>query len=159
MIMRKLVKLPRDPLSDYVASEPEEKYSPYQESGKQGFTSQPLSARPKTVVMGMNKMDPIVEGDSIRNPFYTPGKTYTFYIAGDKTITHGVQKSAIAYTWPHIERVIKYYGGKVALDVDLGVNYIIAQKNPEDDEGFVKAKTLGIPVMYEWEVFRFLRQR
>lgn len=159
MIVKKLVQMPKDPLSEYVASEPEEQYSPYQESGKQGFTAQPLSGRPKTVVTGMNTQDPIVVGDAVQNPFFKYGKTFTFYIAGDKTINQGVQQSAIAYDWPHIERVLKFYGCNVVQQVDLGVDYILAQKNPEDDEGFLKAKTLGIPVLYEWEVFRFLDQK
>ncbi len=159
MILQKLVALPKDPFSDYVATHPEEKYSPYHDSGKKGFSAQPLSARPKNVILGHNSDNPIVVGDYIQNAFYSPGKSYTFYIAGEKAIVNGAQKSAIHYQWPHIERVVKYYGGKVAKKVDLGIDYIIAQKNPQDDEEFNKAITLGIPVIYEWELFRFLDQR
>ncbi|MCW8133036.1 MAG: hypothetical protein KIS92_21995 [Planctomycetota bacterium] len=158
-IYTKVIELPRDPLSEYIAPEPEYQYSPFQESGKRGSSAQPLSAQPKTVTMGMNAQDPIVEGDFIQNPFYSPSKTYTFYIAGDKTIVRGVQKSAIAYQWPQIERVVKGYGANVAGKVDLGVDFIIAQKLPQDDPEYAKAVSLGIPVMYEWELFRFLDQR
>ena len=158
MIVQKIVQLPKDPMSTYVASQPEERFSPYQESGRKGSSIQPLSARTKDVVMGMNADDPIVEGDLILNPFYARGKTFTFYIAGNKEIRQGRQKSAIAYTWPHIERVLKFYGSKVAQNVELGVNYIIAQKNPADDTEYTKAITLGIPVVFEWEPLRFLDQ-
>lgn len=159
IIYTKVVALPRDPMSEYIAPEPEYQYSPFQESGKRGSTAQPLSAAPKVVTMGMNAEDPIVEGDLIQNPFYSPDKAFTFYIAGDKAIVRGVQKSAIAYQWPHIERVLKGYGANVAVKVDLGVDFIIAQKNPQDDQEYLKAVSLGIPVIYEWELFRFLDQR
>ena len=153
------VDLPRDPLSDYVAKDPEEQFSPYQDSGKKGSTLQPLSAIPKTIHMGQNPTDPIVEGDLITNPFFSPGKTYTFYIAGSKDMVGDFQKSAIAYKWPQIKQVVESYGSKVVDKVELGVNYIIAQKNPYDDPDFSKAVTLGIPVIYEWELFRFLDQK
>ncbi|MBI3829475.1 MAG: hypothetical protein HY291_08160 [Planctomycetes bacterium] len=158
-IYTKVIDLPRDPFSEYVAPEPEYAYSPYQESGKRGSSAQPLSAQPKSVTMGMNAQDPMVEGDYLENPFYSPNKPLTFYIAGDKSIIRGVQKSAIAYQWPQIERVIKSYGATVASKVDLGVNFVIAQKNPQDDPEYGKAIGLGIPVIYEWELFRFLDQR
>ena len=153
------VNLPRDPLSAYVAEQPEEMYSPFQDSGKKGSTLQALSAIPKTIKMGQNPTDPIVEGDLITNPFFSPNKTYTFYIAGSKDIVGEFQKSAIAYKWPQIKQIVESYGSKVADKVELGVNYVIAQKNPYDDPDFSKAVTLGIPVIYEWELFRFLDQR
>ncbi|MCZ7646089.1 MAG: hypothetical protein M5U26_12510 [Planctomycetota bacterium] len=160
MIVTTTLQLPRDPLSDYVAPEPEYRYSPYHESGKKGSTLQPLSASVKETTLGMNKLDPIVEGDLVQNPFFAPNKTFTFYIAGSKAIAQGVQKSAIAYSWVQIKSISEFYGAKVVDVVDLGVNYIIAQKNArEDDPEFTKAVTLGIPVIYEWELFRFLDQR
>jgi cell division protein FtsB/anion-transporting ArsA/GET3 family ATPase len=157
-ILQKPVKLPRDPLSNYVSSQPEELWSPYQESGRAGALLQGLTADPKTVKMGMAFMDPIVVDDYVQNPFFSPGKTYTFYIAGDKTIQQGNQRSAIAYQWPQIERVLESYGAKVLKKTDLSVNYVLAQKNPQDDPEYNRAVSLGIPVLYEWEVFRFLNQ-
>jgi len=153
------VALPRDPLSAYVAPEPEYKFSPYQSRGKSGISAQPLSGQPKSVVMGMNERDPMVEGDFIANPFYSPENQYTFYIAGRKEIVRGVQKTAIAYQWPEIERIARMYGSKVVDKVEIGVDFVIAQKNPDDDDEFKKAVTMGIPVIYEWELFRFLDQR
>ena len=37
MIVERPVALPRDPLSEYIAKEPEEMFSPYQESGQEGL--------------------------------------------------------------------------------------------------------------------------
>jgi hypothetical protein len=162
LLVRQVTRLPRDPYSEYVATDPEEKYSPYHQSSKKtGGTAQPLTAQPVTRVSDENAMDPIVVGDVVSNPLLSLGKPFTFYISGDKTITNGVQKSAIAYPWTHIKRVVEMYGGTVVEKVDLGVDFVIAQKNAEEDDDveFGNAKTLGIPVIFEWELFRFLAGR
>ena len=162
MIVERPVSLPRDPLSAYVAQEPEETFSPYQESGRKGFTAQQLTGTPKAAVMGMNKEDPIVEGDLIQNPFFSPGKRLSFYIAGAKEIVNEQQKSAIRYRWTEIKTVVEAHGGKVSQGADTTVNYVIAQKNPKTEgtdaekAEFQKAVDLGLPVIYEWELFRFL---
>lgn len=161
LVVRRPVVLPKDPLSDYVAQDPEEAYSPYQESGRKEGTAQPLSGRPKVVLSGPSKLDPILEGDRVQNPFFAPGKTFTYYIAGAKAAD---KKSAIRYRWTDIKAVVESYGDKVVAKVDPTVNYVIAQKNPEEGDDvekaeFKKAKELGLPVIYEWELFRFLETR
>lgn len=162
LIVQRPVSLPRDPLSAYVASEPEETFSPYQESGRKGFSAQQLTGVPKTAVLGMNREDPIVEGDLVQNPFFSPGKSLAFYIAGAKDIVNEQQKSAIRYRWMEIKAVVETYGGKVSAVADTTVDYVIAQKNPKTEgtdaekAEFQKAVDLGLPVIYEWELFRFL---
>jgi hypothetical protein len=164
VVVRRLVDLPRDPLSGYVASEPEEMYSPYQEHaepGKKGASVQRLSDG-KTVLSGPSALDPIVEGDLIQNPFFKPNKTFTYYIAGAKKIENENQRSAIRYRWTEIKAVIEKYGGKVSPVADSAVDFVIAQKNPasdgtdEEKADYKKAVDLGLPVIYEWELFRFL---
>lgn len=167
-VIRKKVEMPTDPLSGYVAKQPEEMYSP-RVHGENG--AQSLSGQPKIVETGAPSTDPIVAGDLIRNPFYSPGRTYTFYIAGNKTIEHGLQKSAVRYTWRHIADVVRRYGGRVVEKVDADVNFIIAQRNavPTDarqrgqgdvyDKEALRGIALGVPVIYEWELFRFLEDR
>jgi hypothetical protein len=164
LLVTRPVALPRDPLSDYVATMPEEGFSPKQESGKKGSSAQPLSGKPKLVVLGNDPKDPIVEGDLIQNPFFNTKKTLSFYIAGSKEIANDRQKSAIRYKWTEIKAVIEAYGGKVFAQPDVGCDYMVAQKSPsegtdaERDE-FTRAKDLGIPVVYEWELFRFLENK
>jgi hypothetical protein len=161
LLVERPVLMPKDPLSQYTAKDPEELFSPYQESGKKNFTAQPLSGAGKTVVLGKPKNEPIVEGDCIQNPFFSPGKTFTYYIAGAKEIVNERQKSAIRYRWTEIKNVLEQYGNKVLPVADTTVNYVIAQKNPRDGTDaekaeFQKAVDLGLPVIYEWELFRFL---
>ena len=156
IIIKRPVPLPKDPLSEYVAEEPEATFSPYQESGRKGASAQTLSGTPKTELLGFNTKEPIVDGDLVQNPLYSPGKSYTFYIAGVKEIVNERQKSAIRYRWTEIKSMIEFYGGKVSTTADVNVNYVIAQKNAKDDPEFLKAIDLGLPVIYEWELFRFL---
>ncbi|HYF49742.1 MAG TPA: BRCT domain-containing protein [Planctomycetota bacterium] len=163
IIVRRPVLLPKDPLSEYVAGQPEEMFSPYQESGKKGATAQPLSGKPRPTVME-NRQDPIVEGDFIQNPFFSTKKTLTFYIAGAKEIQNERQKSAIRYKAAEIKAVVEAYGGKVSATPDVGCDYMIAQKSPQEGTDaeraeFIRAKDLGLPVVYEWELFRFLENK
>lgn len=163
LVVDRPIALTKDPLSDYYG-EPEAKYSPYQESGKKGFGAQPLDGRAKTVMMGVSKDDPIVEGDLIQNPLFSPKKKYTFYIAGAKELVNERQKSSIVYRWTEIKAAAEAYGGKVSSTVDTNVDMVIAQKNPAEGSDsekaeFKQAVNLGIPVLYEWELFRFLDNR
>jgi hypothetical protein len=158
-VVARTLRLPRDPLSSYIASSPEELYSPYHESGKRGANVQMLTGEPKSVELSQNRDDPIIKGDYVQNPFYHPNRSYTFYVAGDKTVVHGLQKSAIVYPWKQIQQVLENYGCRVSPTVDLHVDYVIAQKNPQEDKEYEKAVRLGIPVIYEWELFRFLDQQ
>ena len=159
IIIKRPTAMPKDPLSEYIADEPEAVYSPYQESGHKGYSVQPLSGLPKTKPLGYNTQEPLVEGDLIQNPFFQPGKTFNYYIAGLKEIVNERQKSAIRYRWTEIKAVIESYGGTVSPTADVNVNYVIAQKNAKDDPEFLKAVDLGLPVIYEWELFRFLDQK
>lgn len=155
VVLRRPVVLPQDSLSGYLASEPEEKYSPIAKSGKAGASAEKMSGG-KVVMSGQTLENPIVDGDLIQNPFYEAGVQRVFYIAGSKEVVGERQKSAVQYRWTEIRDAAERYGAKVLPAVDTSVNYVIAQKNPQDDPEFKKAVDLGIPVIYEWELFRFL---
>ncbi len=159
VVVRRPVTLPTDPFSSYIGTEPEEKYNPLSKSGKKDYSAEPMIGG-ITVMTGQTINNPINDGDLIQNPFYDPGHTRTFYIAGSKEIVGGRQKSAIRYNRQEIKDTAERYGAKVSAVIDTNVNYVIQQKifshNPPDDPEFEKAIDLGIPVIYEWELFRFL---
>lgn len=165
IIVRRPVLMPTDPTSLYVASEPEEMYSPYQESGRQGASAQQLTGKPRPVQLGYNPDYPVIEGDKIQNPFFNKRKALKFYIAGAKDLENGRQKSAIKYGWREIKAMVEHYGGSVVAAPDVGVDYVIAQKNPKEEgtdlekAEFQKVLSLGLPIVYEWELFRFLDRR
>lgn len=158
MVLNYPIDLPGDPLADYVAAQPEEIFSPLSQSGKKGASANRMTAT-KPIIFGQDKLDPIVEGDFIQNPFFEPNRQLTFYVVDLKDMTGERQKSAIRYTRPEIEAAAQRYGAKVVEAVDTNVNYVIVQKNPGDDPEYKKAVDLGIPIVYEWELFRFLDNR
>ncbi|MEI6234755.1 MAG: BRCT domain-containing protein [Planctomycetota bacterium] len=159
LVIRRPIALPEDPLSSYIGSEPEEKFSPLIKSGKKDASAEVMTSS-RIVMTGQNLNNPIAEGDLIQNPFFEAGGQRTFYIAGSKELVGGRQKSAIRYNRSEIKDMAERYGAKVLPAVDTSINYVIAQKifsrNPPDDTEFEKAVDLGIPVIYEWELFRFL---
>lgn len=154
IMLRRPILMPKDAFSDYVANQPEEMYSPYQKSGKQDATAAPLTGVSRPTTLGMSPLNPIVEGDLIMNPFFNPKKQITFYICKPE-MEDARQKNMIKYRRTEIKAVAEFYGAKVVEAVDADVNYVIVQKKPEDEQ-YKKAKDLGIPMIYEWELFRFL---
>lgn len=155
MVVQRPVNMPYDSASGYLATEVEEIYSPVQKSGKAGSSAEVMTAT-KTIITGQDMRDPIVEGDLIQNPFFDAARPLTFYIAGSKEVVGERQKSAIRYRWTEIKTMAERYGAKVLPEMDTSVNYIIAQKSPAEDPEYKKGVDLGIPIIYEWELFRFL---
>ncbi len=149
MVIQRPIVLPEDKLSGYLAKEPEEKYNPITQSGKKGASAEPFVGG-RTVMTGQSVDNPIIEGDSIQNPFFDAGHPRTFYIAGSKEVVGERQKSAIRYRWTDIRDAAVRHGAKVVTAIDTSVDYVIAQKNPQEDPEFKKAVDLGIPVIYEW---------
>lgn len=155
LVIRRPVVLPADDLNGYVAPEPEYVFNPYIQSGKKSGSAEQLAGG-KVVMSGQSATNPILEGDYVQNPFFESGKQLVFYIAGSKEMVGERQKSAIRYRWTEIKDAAERHGAKVVDTISTDVNYVIAQKNPQDDPEYKKAVDLGIPVMYEWELFRFL---
>ncbi len=155
LVVQRPVLLPEDKLSGYLAKEPEEKYNPLAQSGKKGASAEVITGG-RVVMTGQSLDNPIMEGDLIQNPFFDPLHQKVFYIAGSKEVVGERQKSAIRYRWTDIRDAAERHGAKVVSAIDTSVNYMIAQKNPTDDPEFKKGVDLGIPVIYEWELFRFL---
>lgn len=165
LIVKRPTLMPTDPASLYIATEPEEMFSPNQESGRQGASAQRLTGKPRPVLLGYNEDYPVVEGDKIQNPFFNKRKSLSFYIAGSKELDNGRQKSAIKYSWREIKAMIENYGGTVVPTPDVGIDYVISQKNPKEEgtdaekAEFQRVLALGLPIIYEWELFRFLDRR
>ncbi|HLX64877.1 MAG TPA: BRCT domain-containing protein [Planctomycetota bacterium] len=154
VIQRPMV-LPSDELTNYVAEQPEFVYNPYSPGGKKTGSAEPMTGG-RVVMSGQKINNPIMEGDYVQNPFFEAGRRLVFYIAGSKEMVGERQKSAIRYSAGQIKDVAERYGAKIVDAVDTNVNYVIAQKHPEEDPEYKKAVDLGIPVIFEWELFRFL---
>ncbi len=145
-ILVREIRLPRCPNSGYAAMRPEERFSPYDSGGQSGLRVVKLQARPKEVIWGMNPDDPMAEGDLIYSPFFDPGSVLRFTVKGD---------DHIAYTPEEIVRSIKWHGGIVDDEVTATTDYLVSQRWAQDP--IKKARELGVPILYEFDVFRFLR--
>ena len=144
-ILIRVIQLPRCPTTGYVASRPEERFSPYDSGGQSGLKVVKLLARPKIITVGMNPDDPMAEGDLVYNPFFNAKKKLRFCVKGEK----------IEYSQDEIVRTIKEHGGVIDDDVTATTDYLVSQRWSQ--EHVKKARELGVPVLYEFDIFDFLR--
>ena len=145
MIVNKTVRLPTCPITGYVASQPEERFSPYVTRGVAGDRTQPLTGPAKIVHWGLTADDPIVRGDLVWNPFFDPARSLRFTVAGEYPIK---------YTAEGIKVVVERYGARVDEEMTAKTDFLIAQKLA--DAPVKLARELGVKVFYEFELFRFL---
>lgn len=146
-------KLPADPLSDYVAEDPEEQFSPYAGKGQAGNEAQPLTGTPVRTSTGPRFDNPILAGDLLMNPFYEKGQPRRWVIAGDEPIH---------YRPEHLKKIIERYGGIVVDEIAPAVDYALTQRWKSDasqSSAYEEITTLGIQIVPEFTVFRFLEDR
>lgn len=109
----------------------------------------------------VNKFDPVVAGDEIRNDFYSPNMRRTIFLMG---------RFGYPTPKPQIKKILESYGNKVVDTIGIEVDLVIVGDNPfneegsgyislEDTEEFKKAQTLGIETATLNKVRNFLRQK
>ena len=140
-------RIPRSPSSSYTGEQPEAKYDPYVTGGGGSTKAQPLNAKPKQVEIGVNVDDPVVPGDSVWNPFFSPGRKIRFTVKGSLWIR---------YKEEDIIKTIKRYDGEVLPELTARTDFLIAGRWATED--IKKAREMGVPVFHEWELFRFLER-
>ncbi|MGH7143078.1 MAG: BRCT domain-containing protein [Planctomycetota bacterium] len=141
------IELPTDPLSEYVAPQPEYQFSPYT---SRGGAASPLTGVPVSQVWTPDSFEPIVAGDLINNPFYNPRRQLTFYFVGS---------TPIYYTKKDITKIIELHGGRVVDKMSPEVDYVIAQAFQGPPTQLNDAVQQGANILYEWQLFPFLRPR
>ena len=144
-VLYRVVSLPRCPTTGYAASRPEERFSPYDSGGQSGLKVVKLLARPKVVTWGMNPRDPMTAGDLVFNPFFDAKRKLRFCVKGEK----------IEYAQEEIIRTIKGHGGVIDDEVTATTDFLVSQRWAQ--EHVKKARELGVPVLYEFDIFDFLR--
>lgn len=164
VILDKIVQQKVDPVTGYVAKSPEEKYSPFAAGGAQHDKAIELVKGDLEEKPSMKKMDPIVNGDLITNPFYSRKRVLKFMVTGEP----------VHYKVEEIRQQVRRYGGILQDAVDVDTDYLVLGRIPDETEialdenakarrlQMVKArdtaKRYGIPVMREVELFQFLRE-
>lgn len=145
-IVTKTVRLPVCPITGYTAREPEERYSPMVTSPGEGQHYQRLNATPRHSSFAPAPENPIVKGNLLYNPLFRPGRTLRFVIAGQP----------IRYEREEIERRLAFYGATIEEELATTADFLIAQSGPKAMAEVQKAAELGVGVLYEWDLFRFL---
>ncbi|MCX7934986.1 MAG: hypothetical protein N3A66_06975, partial [Planctomycetota bacterium] len=151
------------PLCGYVAKEPEEQVCPYCRGGASRDRVVELVKGDVEEKASMRKLDPIVVGDYITNPFYSKERQLRFVVAGEM----------LRYTPDEIKNQIKKFGGEIQDKVDVDTDYLVLGQIPEESAvagseeqrkrrdlavaSLKTAKDYGIPIMREVELFEFLR--
>lgn len=143
------IELPRCPVCGYTAHLPEELYCPYCSGGTSGIGVQKLSASPKKIVLGVNPDNPIAVGDFIWNPLFGGSKGKVVVYKGDPLLPN-------RFARVFIEETVRSYGNKLVEDISAEVKLLVAGRLAPD--AVEAARELGIPIVYEFELFPFLRR-
>ncbi|HHN46730.1 MAG TPA: hypothetical protein ENN09_04740 [Planctomycetes bacterium] len=149
IMIERNIELPRCPVCGYTAKMPEEMYCPYCSGGTSGIGVQRLNASPKKAIMGINEDNPIATGDYIWNPLFggSRGKIVTY--KGDPLLPN-------RFSRPYIEDTIRSYGNRLMEEITAETELLVAGRLatiPVEE-----ARELGIPIVYEFELFPFLRR-
>jgi len=150
-ILVKEVRLPRCPVCSYTAAQPEELYCPRCTSPGSPQAYQRLSGSPKVTTIGQSDTDPIVKGDLLYNPLFSlrPGTRYA--VQGEPLIEGSKQ-----YDRASIVKLIEFYGGAVDKELSSETDVLIALRGAK--EAVNRAEEMGIPVVREFEIFRYLER-
>lgn len=149
IMLERDIDFPRCPVCGYVAHLPEELYCPYCSGGTSGIGVQKLSASPKKVTIGINPDNPIAADDLVWNPLFGGAKGNTIVYKGDPLLPNRFSRH-------FIEDIITWYGNGLEKDISAEVDLVVAGKLATD--AVDAARELGIPIIYEFELFPFLRR-
>jgi len=147
-IVVKEVRLPRCPVCSYTAEDPKEMYCPRCTRPGTSQGAQRLSSSPKIVLRGKSLADPIVKGDLIFNPLFSPGSKRRYAVSGQPLIRRHKDYSVDA-----IKKSIEFHGNLVQERLDAKTDVLVALRGGEDVK---RARELGIVIVYGWQLFRYL---
>jgi hypothetical protein len=141
------VRLPRCSICSYTASNTREAYCPRctrlnTSQGAQSLTDV------KIVLRGKSVTDPIVKGDLLFNPFFSPASTRRYAVSGQPLILRHRDYSVKA-----IKKAIQFHGNKVDDKLSAKTDVLVALRGGEDVK---RARELGIKIVYGWQLFRYL---
>jgi hypothetical protein len=148
-ILVKEIRLPRCPVCSYTGSQPEELYCPKCTAPGTSQGVQRLNDTPKIIEVGKDLTDPIIKGDLVYNPLFTPGKKTRYAVSGTPLLER------TAYGIKAIKDTIAFYNNVVDERLTAQTDVLIALRSSED---LRRAKELGIKIIYGFELFRYLEQ-
>ena len=147
-ILVKEVRLPRCPICNYTAGQPEEQYCPRCTAPGSQQQAQSLLDT-KVVIMGEGGTDPIVRGDLLFNPLF--GLEPRSYAVSGRSLVERNYASAEA-----VKEAVEFYGGTVHEQLSAKTDVLIALRG--DTAIVEKAEKLGIIILRGFDLFRFLEK-
>jgi cell division protein FtsB len=147
-IVIKEVRLRRCGVCSYTAEEPEQRFCPRCTAPGSTQGAQPLGD-PKLVVRGKSLTDPIVEGDLLYNPFFSPGQKRRYAISG-RALVEGRDFGTDA-----IRHAVEFHGNQVDERLSAATDVLIRLREGED---VTRARQLGIVIVNGFDLFRFLER-
>jgi len=153
------------PQCGWKAYAPDMKYCPFCSLGDDGDEVQPLDATAAGVLgEGQDIFKPIIAGDRISNPFFSPNRPLVFVIG----------KEPARQPRDHMKKYIESNGGRVVPAADLlvrpeeagtdtvvhevmpyEINYVIPGKGPDREALQTRARSLGVRLMREDDLYEF----
>ncbi|HOX07763.1 MAG TPA: hypothetical protein PK280_15290 [Planctomycetota bacterium] len=158
-ILVKEIRLPRCPICNYTAEQSEELYCPRCTAPGSPQAFQRLSGTPKVATVGQSETDPIVKDDLLYNPLFAlrPGVRYA--VVGEPLqapVPRPPDDRVTPALLDHIRKTVEFYGGKVVAEVNAETDVVIALRGAK--EAVSRAEEMGIPVVREFEIFRYLEK-
>jgi NAD-dependent DNA ligase len=92
---------------------------------------------------------PVVEGDKIYNPFFSPKRPLVVVFAGK-------DDPELRYTLEEAKGRIIELGSIVREEVDLQTDFVVVASGADEDPNYIKAQQLSIPLVKAKEIFKFL---
>jgi hypothetical protein len=148
LILVREVRLSRCPICKYVAQEPHERYCPRCTRRDTTQGAQRLTDIPKVEVRGKILTNPIVKGDLVFNPLFSPEARRRYAITGKPLIPRHSEFSLEA-----VKRVVEFHGNQVQEKLNARTDVLIALQG---GDGVKRARELGIPIIYGWQLFKYL---
>ncbi len=141
------VHLPRCSICGYTATNVREAYCP--RCTRPGTSQGAQRLRDvKIVVLGKSVTDPIVKGDLLFNPFFSPAGVKRYAVSGQPLIMRHRDYSVKA-----IKKAIQFHGNVVDEKLSAKTDVLVALRGGEDRK---RAMELGIKIVYGWQLFRYL---
>ncbi len=158
-ILFREVRLPRCPICNYTADQPEEQYCPRCTAPGSPQAFQRLSGNPKVMMVGQSDTDPIVQGDLVYNPLFSLRPGTRFAVVGEPLrapVPRPTDDRVTPKLREHIEQTVAFYGGRVVDEVTAETDVLLALRGAKD--AVSRAEEMGIPVVHEFEIFRYLEK-
>ena len=99
----------------------------------------------------LDDLDPMLPGDKIVSPFYSPDDKPIFVLAGSEMSTRRISVD-------ELKRRIERFGGVLQEDVSISTGFVVCLRGYEESDEYRDARQLGVTVLSEDQILSFIGQ-